>query len=132
MQLRDDREPFERAGARVVLVGIGTPERARAFCERRSIAFDCMTDPSRRAHRAYGLRRGTAWEVVGPGNWLPFARDSLRRETRQGRIREDPMQLPGTFVIDTSGVVRYAHRNRTASDNPPNEEILRVLAADPS
>jgi peroxiredoxin len=35
--------------------------------------------------------------------------------------------MPGTFVIDRQGVIRYAHRNRDVSDNPSNQEILDAL-----
>jgi hypothetical protein len=37
--------------------------------------------------------------------------------------------MPGTFVIDTEGVVRMAHRNRHVADAPANERILGVLEA---
>ncbi len=34
------------------------------------------------------------------------------------------MQMPGTFVVDRTGVVRLAHRNRHVADNPPNRLLL--------
>jgi peroxiredoxin len=36
-------------------------------------------------------------------------------------------QMPGTFLIDTAGEVRYAHRNRFPADNPPLEELLAAI-----
>ena len=36
--------------------------------------------------------------------------------------------MPGTFVIDTEGVVRMAHRNRHIADTPTNHQILQVLS----
>jgi peroxiredoxin len=42
---------------------------------------------------------------------------------------DDYRQMPGVFVIDRTGVIRYAHRNRDVSDNPPNDELLEALAA---
>jgi hypothetical protein len=46
------------------------------------------------------------------------------------------MRMPGTFVIDTEGVVRFtdgliqfAHRNKHVADSPTNDLILRVVAS---
>jgi peroxiredoxin len=61
---------------------------------------------------------------------VPFLRANLGRETRQRGLHGGSfVQMPGTFLVDTSGVIRMAHRNRTVSDNPSNEKILRVLGA---
>ncbi len=129
MQLRGDRDRFRDAGARIALVGLGSPERAGWFCKDKSLSapFLCLTDPSQAAHRAYGLRRGTMRQVFGPQLYGRWTKLNLRPETRQKTPQEDWMQLPGTFAIDTDGVIRYAHRNRNVGDNPPNEQVLAVL-----
>lgn len=128
MQLRGDRGKFKRAGAAIALIGLGSPERAGWFCdERRLNGFACLADPDKAAHRAYGLGRGSLRQVLGPQQYIQWMRARLLPEIRHGLPREDIMQMPGTFVIDTGGIVRYVHRNRDASDNPSNEEILGVL-----
>jgi peroxiredoxin len=127
--LRDDRERFEAAGATVALIGLGTPSQAGAFCRRRGVPFSCLTSPDGEAHRAYGLRQGTLNQLAGPRVWGPWLRATTRGH-HQGRFGQgDPARLPGTFVVDTGGVVRYAHRGRRADDTPPNEEVLDAVAA---
>jgi peroxiredoxin len=60
---------------------------------------------------------------------LPFLRANLHRETVQRGMHGGAfMQMPGTFVIDTEGVVRMAHRNRHIADTPRNQQILQVLS----
>jgi peroxiredoxin len=127
--LRGDRERFEDAGGIVALIGLGRPDRAREFCRRRRVSFACLTSPDRSAHRAYGLRRGTLNQVAGPRVWLPWIRNLVTGHP-QGRFGQgDAAQLPGTFVVDTAGVVRYAHRGHRSDDNPPNREVLAALSA---
>jgi hypothetical protein len=113
----------------VALIGLGTPAQAGAFCRRRSVPFACLTSPDGGAHRAFGLRRGTLTQVAGPGVWGPWLRATARGHHQGWSGQGDPARLPGTFVIDTDGVIRYAHRGRRADDTPPNEEILGALAA---
>jgi peroxiredoxin len=129
VQLRDDRDRFEKAGAGVVLIGLGTPDRAAWFCEDKSIPFACLADPDKEAYAAYGLRTATVTEVLRAENALRYLRLNLSSETRQraAKAGEDVLQLGGTFVVDTTGVIRYAHRNRHTGDNPPNDEVLDAL-----
>jgi len=128
-QLRDDRERFEEAGAAVTLIGLGSPDQASAFCADRDVAFACVTSPDRSAHRAYGLRRGTFDQVAGPRVWFPWIRNQIG-EKHQGRFGQgDTAQLPGTFVVDRQGIVRFAHRGRRSNDNPSNEEVLASVRA---
>ena len=130
MQLRDDRERLEEAGAGVTLIGLGPHTRAALFCDERHVPFECLSDPTQEAYRAYGLERGSNLQLFGPQLLLRYARAVLRRDVEAARLSgDDYRQMPGTFVIDRAGIVRYAHRNRDVADNPPNDEILDVLAA---
>ena len=128
MQLRDDRGRFRRLG-RVVLIGLGRADQAEWFCsDRRLDGFICLADPDQRGHRDFGLGRGSLRQVLGPQLYGRWRQASALPEVHTRPTREDMLQMPGTFVIDTAGVVRFAHRNRDAADNPPNEALLDVLA----
>ncbi len=35
--------------------------------------------------------------------------------------------MPGTFIIDRDGIVRYARYHRDVSDHPPMDELLAAL-----
>jgi len=130
VQLREDRQRFNDLGAGIVLIGQGTPSDAAEFTERMRQPFECLVDTDRSAYRAYGLVRATATQVFGPQVALPFLKANLRRETVQRGLHGGSfMQMPGTFVIDTDGVVQMAHRNRHVADTPASDRILDVLSA---
>jgi peroxiredoxin len=128
--LRDDRERFEEAGANVVLIGLGRPDQAGWFREQWDLPFDVVVSPDRKAHKAFGLRRGTYTQVSGPAVWAPWLKNQLSGKPQKSwGGMGDVAQLPGTFVVDTSGVVRYAHHGRRSNDLPPTDEILVAIAA---
>jgi peroxiredoxin len=128
LQLRADHTKFKKAGVKVALIGLGTPERAAWFCQDKELnGFACLTDPARRAHRAYGLGRGSLRQVLGPQVYLQWAKAAMLPEVKTRFGHEDIFQMPGTFVIDTDGVLRFVHRNRDVADNPPNQEIFDAL-----
>jgi len=128
VQLREDQSSFERLGSRVVLVGQGTAAEGAAFAHRLHVPFSCVVDPDRTAYRAYGLTQGRLLQVAGPSVAGTFVRANLRRETQQRGLHGGNFwQMPGTFVVDESGVVRLAHRNRHVGDNPRNHDLLETL-----
>jgi peroxiredoxin len=130
VQLRDDRERFERAGAAISLIALGPYTRAQLFCDERHVPFECLSDPSQEAYRAFGLERGSNRQLFGPQLLLRYARALLRRDVEAaGLSGDDYRQMPGVFVIDRTGVIRYAHRNADVADNPPNDEVLEALTS---
>ena len=126
-EVRDEREAFAEAGARVVLVGQGVPGQAASFCRERGLPFLCTVDPNRRAYEAFGLGRARVRDLADPRVAARGARLAASRETRQGRITGDPRQLGGTVVIDGAGIVRFVHRNRTVWDDAPNDVVLAAV-----
>jgi len=121
---------FLESGGNVVLIGHGDRTAAVEFRQVKRVPFPLLLDPDRGAYRAYGLIRGRLTQVFGPSTALPFLRANLREETRQRGLQGgDLMQMPGTFVVDSRGVVRFAHRNRHVADSPRHGEILDVLAS---
>ena len=101
---------------------MGEPEEAAAFCEGMEAPFVCLSDPGKSAYRAFGLGRGGVREMFGLRSLAAGARATLNGHTL-GRPVGDPWQMPGAFVFDGEGVLRYAHRASDASDNPTNDEL---------
>jgi peroxiredoxin len=133
VSLREEHVRFARLGAKVVLVGQGTPTDCAAFCDRKHVEFDVFVDPDRVAFRTFGLPERGIMQVASPAALLPWLRHELKAETRQRGLRGGSfMQMPGTFVVDDTGIVRFAHRNRHVADTPPNQAILDVLAKFPN
>jgi thioredoxin-dependent peroxiredoxin len=103
--LHKNADNFAKAGARVLLVypgpGDGLQAHAAAFTASRPmpVRFRVLLDPDYTFTQAYGLR----WD--GP------------KETA----------YPSTFVVDTGGVVTFAHISREHGDRVTAETLLNVL-----
>lgn len=122
----EDQPKFDEANGGVVLVGHQQQDASKLGGAFKP--FKYLFDADRSAYKAYGLERGTLMQVSGPRVAVPWARTQLHAATRQhGLEGGDFKQMPGTFVVDTLGIVRMAHRNLHAADNPDNEKILGVL-----
>lgn len=104
---------------------MGTSEQAAAFRARQQLPFCCLADAERVAYQAYGLPRGTVGAVAGLGMWAAGWKALLRHGV--GKVIGDPYQLPGSFVIDTRGTIRHAHRAVSSADWTSNEELIALL-----
>jgi len=125
--LRRNKEAFDRLGARVVLVGLGDVKETAVFKKRFKVPFTMIADQTKRLFKAFRLKRATTGSLLsakmvfrglksmagGHGMGLP----------RGGDVR----QLPGVFIIDTTGRIRFSHHAATPADHPPPEALLDAL-----
>lgn len=116
-----------RAALTIVVVTQGDPNAARAFCAQRAPETICLADPERQAYRAYGLERGSVWQVIlSPQVLLATLRAWRRGNTAEPPPRgQDVMQMSGLFIIGTDGKIRLPYYYDTIADHPPTDLLLR-------
>jgi hypothetical protein len=124
--LRDYHEDFERVGANLLAIGMGTPEMAAHFRDTQDIPFPLLVDHTKQTYRALELGRGSWMDVAGPKVWARGAKSILSGKG-QGVPKQDPMQLGGAIVVEAGGRVKYIRRAKTSSDNPKPEDLLGQL-----
>ena len=136
VQLHRARDGFESAGARLAVIGQGTPEQSEAFRRAQSIALPVYSDPERRSYEAAGAKVATFSELFSPRTVARGIGHTVTSRIRQGsiavhqgRLVDNPAQLGGVLVIAPDDSVRYAHLSEDASDNPPIDEILAAVGA---
>lgn len=126
-QLRRVYPELQSLGVQVVAVTMGYPDQTEVFCQEQNAPFVCLSDHTREAYEAFGLRISRVG-ASHPTSWLAFAREILK-----GNLPGPPppgsssAQLSGAFIIDRQGIVRHAHQSQTASDFPTAEAILEAV-----
>lgn len=106
-------------------MGLGSPDRAEAFKKQFSLSFPIICDPEKKLYRIYGLGRSSFSRMVSPAVLLKGLK-ALSRGHTPSVPQGDVMQLPGVFLIDTAGKIRYAHYSKDPSDNPTIETLLAL------
>jgi len=125
--LRRDYHGFVDLGASLVAVGPATPAETAAFVRDLALPFPVLADPTLAAYRAFGLAKGTPWQVLGPAVLLAHLR-GLLRGARPGRVAGDVWQLPGAFIIDRGGILRVAKPAVHVGDHLSSTELLAAVA----
>lgn len=44
----------------------------------------------------------------------------------QGKATGDTQMLPGTFIVDVSGIIRYTHYSQHPGDEPQFADLIKV------
>ena len=113
---------MEALGAAFVAVSPEKPEFAQLLADKHKLTFPVLTDHENLIGRKYGLVYQMNSEVKAIA--LNFGNDISKRN---GSDKWE-LPVPGTFVIDTKGVVRFAHVDpnfMTGRANP--EAVLDIL-----
>ena len=124
--MRRNKNSFAKAGAQVVLVGMGTPSESAEFAAKFKSPFPVVADPQKKLYRQFELKqmstlgffspslalKGVAAIVGGHGIGMP-----------QGDVR----QLPGVFIIDTAGEIVFSHFSSNPADHPDAKTIIAAL-----
>ena len=130
MQLHRDREQFEAAGARLVVIGQGTPAHAQHFREQFDLdGLEIVVDPDRKAYELAGTKIASAAELFGPRSVLSGIKRSVSERMVQGTTQGHAAQLGGVLVVAQGGEVAWSHLAENAGDNPPNEDVLEAVRA---
>lgn len=128
MQLRRRHDRVVKAGGRVVAVGQGTPAETTTFVSKLKLPYTVLGDPERISYRAYGLSEAGAGQFLSLTTLKGYWR-ALRSGAGMARPVGNVRQLPGAFVIDSMGIVRYSHPGTHAAHTPTIEELLAEIRA---
>ena len=125
--MRREKDRFYELGARVVLVGLGSPEESAAFKARFEVPFPLIADPQKKLFDAFGLKRGSFASLLTPAMAARGIMAMVIKGHGIGAPVGDVRQLPGVFVIDTAGRIRFSHFAVHAADHPDAEVLLKAL-----
>jgi peroxiredoxin len=129
VQLHRDRKKFDAAGARLVVIGQGTPAHAAHFRDSQKLDIPIYVDEGRESYKAAGTKVATFDELLGPRVVAKGAAAAAKMGVHQGKTVGHPAQLGGVLVVLPGDDVAYCHLADDASDNPPNSEVLAAVRA---
>lgn len=99
MELQDQYQAFQDAGAEVVTLAVASLQSVKGWCQRAGISYPMLADPKHRVAEAYGV-----YNLLGDG-----------------------LAAPAVFVIDTDGRIVWHYVGQHPSDRPRIQAILEQL-----
>lgn len=129
-ELEQHRDELTRAGFQLLALGLGEPKHAERYCGKLAPHLTCFADTVNDGYYAWGLRQGTMGEFAAQSfNVLKSSAKAMLAGHMQGASTGDAQMLPGTFIIDRAGIIRYAYYSKYAGDDPTIDELVQQAAA---
>jgi hypothetical protein len=125
VQLHGHLEEIESKGAKLHLIGNGSPSFIDGFREVTGYTGSIYTDPSLKSYEVAGLQRGVL-ATFGLRS-IKAGVKSLAKGERQGSTQGDALQQGGAVVINSAGEVLYSHQSSSGGDNVSPAELLSAL-----
>jgi len=121
------KDVLKSVGLQLLAVGLGRPEHAAHYCGRLAPSQTCFVDTTNDAYYAFGLRQGTAGEALQNAfNIAKVSAKAIANGFVQGKATGDTHMLPGTFIVDRQGIIRYAYYSQYAGDDPEIPVLLEA------
>ena len=124
--MRRNKKSFEKAGAQVVLVGMGTPSESAQFAAKFNVPFPIAADPQKKLYRKFELKQMSTFGLFSPSVALKGVA-AIVGGHGIGMPQGDVRQLPGVFIINTAGQIVFSHFSSSPADHPDVETIIAVL-----
>jgi peroxiredoxin len=132
-EIVEGKDRIEGAGLGIAVVTQGSPQAAAEFGKKHAPGLLVLSDPERAAYRAYGLERGSIFQVA----LNPRVFRAVSRAKKKGYRLElppegqDAMQMSGIFVINRAGRIALPYYYDDIADHPSLDILLSgVLSTD--
>ncbi|TFH38046.1 MAG: AhpC/TSA family protein [Anaerolineales bacterium] len=134
-RLISEYDAYREAGANIVIIGQGEPERTAAYAKKYHLpAIPILCDPEYQVYESFGLVDGKPSQILfdAPEEYLDLQLEaglSLAKSRREeGRpLVDNSWLLPGEFVVDAKGEVRLAYRYNYCEDFPDHRVLVAAI-----
>lgn len=132
-ELVTGRERIEKAGLAIAVVNQGTPDATAVFARQFAPGLLMLADPERKAYEAYGLERGNLFQTfLNPKVWSAVSRARKKGyRVEPPPAGQDAMQMSGTFIISTEGLIELPYYYDHIADHPPLDLLLSGVLSTP-
>lgn len=111
------------AGYQIVALSSDAPRYLQETAAKNQTAYRLLSDSDVEAARAFGLAFRVDDATVE--RYLGF-KSPIDLEARSGGLKHHVLPVPAAYVIDKSGVIRYAHWNPDYKNRIDAQELLKA------
>ena len=128
--LREQYGALVEAGANVVVIGQGEPDRAAWYASTFGIPCRVLCDVDASAYEAYGLLEMSPWLLLGePKPDMATFKAMIPEHRAKGRpVADNPFRLPGEFVIDRTGRLVLTYRYQYCDNYPDLDTLTAAIS----
>jgi len=120
------QDRIHKAGLAIAIIMQGTPEATALFAKQFAPGLMCLSDPERKAYKAFGLVRGNLFQTfLNPKVWSAISESRKKGyQVEPAPAGQDAMLMSGTFIISKEGRVELPYYYDNIADHPSLDLLL--------
>ena len=126
-QLRHQQERLDELKINVKIVAFDDEFMAKAYTQQTDLLWPILLDHDRKLYAAYGMEKGTWWDIYNPVSIVRYI-GLLLRGRSIGKPGSDWFQMGGDVLIDPNDIVRLQHVSTNPHDRPSVRAVLDTVA----
>jgi peroxiredoxin len=119
-ELTQAKPEFDRRGVRLVAISVDLPSEEAKTQAKQGVAFPMLSDSKLVAHQAFKVVH-----VPGPDEAKALAGYGIELAKFSGESHGN-FAVPAVFMVDRSGVIRFAHVDEDYQVRPSVQQLLEV------
>ncbi|EAY91739.1 hypothetical protein OsI_13380 [Oryza sativa Indica Group] len=129
--LKESMAKFDAAGAKLIAIGVGTPDKARILADGLPFPVDSLyADPERKAYDVLGLYHGLGRTLISPAK-MYSGLNSIKKVTKNYTLKGTPADLTGILQQGGMLVFRgkellYSWKDKGTGDHAPLDDVLNA------
>ena len=113
----------------LVLFHLGTVEEGERFFAKRWPEVRTVSDPDAVFYQGFELQRLKLRSLLSPAMW-GRGLQAFTKGHGVGAPVGDPLRMPGLFLVDGDGAVRWSHRSKHTGDHPDLARLPALAGAE--
>jgi peroxiredoxin len=112
---------FEKLGAKLITISPEKPDNSMSTIEKNELKFEVLTDTDNKTAREFGIVYEFPEYLEETYNGFGL---DLKKNHDSSKVE---LPLPATYVVDKSGVIRYAFADEDYTMRANPEDIIEAL-----
>jgi peroxiredoxin len=101
-----------------------SPENVASISDRNDWPFKILCDPDSVIFKLYFVEPGGIFKYLHPSGLIATGKSFLMGK-KHGKFEGIETQLPASFVISSSGLIKYAHYGKRINDVPSLQILIK-------
>lgn len=120
-EIKGSIKEIEKLGAQVVAISVDTPNRNKATGKKNQLGFDLLSDPKAEVVKAYRVVN-----QVDSDTQKKYRQFGINLSQHSGQ-NHGIIAVPGVFIVDQTGILRFAEANADYTKRVSPAAILSQL-----
>ncbi|ETP71632.1 Peroxiredoxin [Lachnospiraceae bacterium JC7] len=115
------------SGGKLYIVLQSDPQKIAKDIEEKALPFEIICDPSMNLYKEFEIPCAKSMASMADAKTMLKVGKATMAGLKHGDYEGEELQLPATFIMNSKGLITYAHYGKSAGDIPDSKELKGLI-----